>query len=106
MQNLGLVAILNVFGLTELGSLSVIKGSIQRMLPWPWSLPLTAVAAQLTATVAIASLFSISLPTRRLLAASQWVIDGEKGLYYNVRNITTHLKEAWSGLGSFRIRPF
>lgn len=52
MQNLGLVAILNVFGLTELGSLSVIKGSIQRMLPWPWSLPLTAVAAQLTATVA------------------------------------------------------
>ena len=54
----------------------------------------------------LASLFSISLPTRRLLAASQWVNDGEKGLYYNVRNITTHLKEAWSGLGSFRIRPF
>ena len=35
MQNLGLVAILNVFGLTELGSLSVIKGSIQRQITAP-----------------------------------------------------------------------
>ena len=49
MQNLGLLAVLNVFRLTGLGSLSVIKGSIQRMLPRPWSLTLTA---QLTATVA------------------------------------------------------
>lgn len=52
MQNLGLVAILNVFKLTESGSLSVIKGSIQRMLARPWFVTLTAAAAQLTATVA------------------------------------------------------